>query len=165
MNRPDSLTGFYMYLPNKADTNLSTRYIRISVMKNGDTIGSGNLRFDSTDTYAAFSVPIQYSDNQLPDSSVIEVFSSGESAGALLPPVNNLIILDDLQLHITVTVVEEKAAFPDVRIYPNPASGYIHIQTAYPGELDYEILGMNGYLILASRLKGSAMISLDKLEY
>ena len=59
-----------------------------------------------------------------------------------------------------VTGISERENF-DFKIYPNPSSGLIHIESKKPGAYDIEVINSLGKKIVASRHSGSITIDVQ----
>jgi hypothetical protein len=102
-------------------------YVSVSVRDASHAqIGSGSMQVtNSVTTFTPMSVPIYYSGSN-PADVIISVLISG-SGGT--PHVGSNFIMDELDLTMFPLAVEniEKES-PVIRIFPNPAKGYIEIR-------------------------------------
>lgn len=127
-HRPDSLVGWYKLISPDNDPF----QIQFSSSKwntgsgSQETIGTAFYQGQPSSTYIRFSVPITYVDNSLPDS--IQAFVGNASNG---PGVTNELYLDDLSFVYNSTAGLEEETI-EVRLYPNPVSDQLFIQSEEP---------------------------------
>lgn len=93
----------------------------VAVMfKNGQGIGVGGLQFQAAANYINFSLPIYYSNGQVPDSCQISITLGNDTASV---HVGTNFYVDDITLQGTATSVEETSQIKSYKLYqnyPNP---------------------------------------------
>lgn len=58
-SRPSTLKGFYMYVPDRQDTN-EKGVVTVKLLNGSDVIGSGSIELGEQDSYTEFEIPIKY---------------------------------------------------------------------------------------------------------
>jgi len=105
--QPDSLTGWYKYIPNGQDT----ASIYIEFYKNDSSIGGIWYPLTSTGSYTRFSEPI-WTLMGMPDTAFIQV-RAGDNPGSILF-LDDLLIIDTCSLLPAVSLPADTALCPGV---------------------------------------------------
>lgn len=126
--RPDELAGFYRF----GSTSGGDAGYAIVILKKynpekegADTVGFGAGRLEAADAYTAFTIPITYKSDAVPDSVVVAFLSSDPSA---LMPGGTLVVDDVVFRKDGAGVADANGGGGDVRLYPNPASNVLYLE-------------------------------------
>lgn len=124
-DRPDSLTGWYKYIPVGADAG---NIVGILFNATRDTIATAVFFPAGTvSTYTFFKAAFEYRIPDAVDTAVFILASSGPTGGQ----VNTKMYIDDLNLVYDNTVgVDNVPTMERIGVYPNPASENIHVDMA-----------------------------------
>jgi type IX secretion system substrate protein len=144
-SRPTAITGWFAYAP----AGLDTGGVSISLYKAGVVIGAGGLNFTNTDTvWTAFTCPITYTSDSVPDTSQMTFVSSTGNGVA-----KSSLWLDDLNYSYVATGIA-KTEMNAIRIYPNPASSQLNIdnQTMLANSLN--LYAADGQLVKLIKMHG-----------
>lgn len=120
-----TLNGYYKYFPADNDT----LNMMIGMFMGDSLIGSGQfIQWDSVPDFTPFSLPINYTSNDVPDSADISLRSSLSR----YPKPGSTLIVDKLSFDgFVLTDVTSKTTPPElfeeagIKIYPNPSRDYI----------------------------------------
>lgn len=122
--KPAKLKGWYKYNPAMGDTAL------ISIWFKNDTmaIGGGTLKISqSTSLWTAFELDITYSSNLIPDTMNI-LFSTSTKRNNV--PLGSVLDIDHIWLEGGNVGYERPIyAHDDFKLYPNPSSDFIKIES------------------------------------
>lgn len=153
-HRPDSLIGWYKLIsPENTAFHLQfscTKWDAGSGIQ--ETIGAAYFEGAASTNYVRFSIPINYTENGLPDS--IQAFIGNSVDGFV---ATNELYLDDLGfVYNTTAGIEEQQA--QVQLFPNPVTTELHIQSDQPiqqlfvkdlqGKQVFELNEMTGNYVL-----------------
>ncbi len=123
--RPTGLKFFYKH--NLKDTALAAIFLtKWNTQTNRrDTIASAFHFFtDSTSTYKALNIPLNYTQSIRPDSCITIFLSTLKSK----PNPHNFLLIDDLELTGNVNVgSEEWTSLTELKVYPNPVTDILKI--------------------------------------
>lgn len=124
-NQYDTLVFWYKYTSAAA----SKAVVSYSVRKNGQNINGNWIELNASATYQKFEVPI--SAFPAPDTLVVD-FHSCRWDDSLAIQAGSVLILDEVQLKSAplktgLWTIKRSA---DIRVYPNPTQGIIHIDAA-----------------------------------
>ncbi|MEI6900166.1 MAG: T9SS type A sorting domain-containing protein [Bacteroidota bacterium] len=133
--RPLSLSGWYKYEPVNGDS--ATVVILLSKWNPSthkrDTIGYGRFfQKQAVSEYTQFTLPVNYRNNNAPDSITILTISSGgfnvvnfmQSHGQ----VGSTMYIDDLMLEYPAGIRQNLMPDVMVSVYPNPTSNNLHVE-------------------------------------
>ncbi len=137
-SRPLYLNGWYQYTPVANDTATFS----ITLFKAGADIGDG--AFNTTDNVSAwtyFSVPVNYTTSDVPDSVQLLFFSGTDQASH----VGSVLLLDDLSYSYT-SGIAETAANP-ISLYPNPANSQINISNQNMNAASLNLYSVDGRMV------------------
>lgn len=145
--QPTYLTGYYKYQPNGVDTGgISLQLWRFNPATNKrDTIAALTLTTLETNTsYTYFKIPLEYSQNIMPDSISLVIVSSS-SDPPLIGQVGTQLLIDDLALSyeplgvsaLAVPLVAQVAA----------VSGGIDIALSEIVPTNYQLCATNGQVV------------------
>jgi photosystem II stability/assembly factor-like uncharacterized protein len=152
-HKVQALNGYYKFYPVNGDT-LS---IECDVYKSGVQIGIGYYWSvqQSQSTYTPFNININYSNNQIPDSGFI-IFKIGSD---FRDCTGTRLLIDNLSFDGFVSNIEEvNAASSQVnslKIFPNPSSSLVSIQTSIDVDGRLAIYDMQGMLVSYDRYTGN----------
>lgn len=165
-SRPLSLTGKYQYMASSAnDVGFIKAYLTKwnSSMNMRDTIG-----FVSTDlngmamSWANFTLLFTYNSNEVPDSCVIILSSSGNS-----PEAGSYLNVDNLAFSGGTTSIKEDLGNGTFSLYPNPSQDYVNIDFSglKSAPLSITLTDMNGKTITSIKANGGSTqtVSIDNL--
>lgn len=112
-------------------------------------------------SWANFSIPFVYLDNQAPDSCIIVMKASGNA-----PTPNDYLWVDNLSFNGNVAGIEETASQSAISVYPNPASDQATISVLSPSEKQLQVFihSLSGALIVSQSVSvhsGQNTIPLD----
>jgi len=129
-----SLTGFYQFYPNEENAGMA---VIVSMYKGANIVGGGESgTFSAASSYMQFSIPIDYSGSEIPDSAYIHISVGSINAGAYA-------LIDDLKWEETVGVDElGKNVPPKFKLkqnYPNPFNPSTSIEFSIPQESFVEL--------------------------
>jgi hypothetical protein len=133
-SRPAAIEGFHKYIPVDGDSAA----IEIILKKGGVEIGSGKQIITSeVSTWSRFSVPVNYSSSETPDTIIILFAASAKYDFTSLTTLmacegqkGSALFLDDLTLDYSVGIKEMLAPEIKVSVYPNPSKEQITVQIA-----------------------------------
>lgn len=148
-NRPDYLSGYYMYKLGEADYNVAIRYAEVTIWSNGDTIGTTRFDFDTVSTYTYFQSSITYNSGQTPDSLRIYFYTVGNSTSAA---VNSFLFLDDIDLRYNSTSVKSTNQKTQFNGYPNPVRNKLYLNYNTEAIINYEVFNIEGLVLLAGSI-------------
>ena len=122
-----SLTGFYQYYPNEENAGMA---VIVSMYKGANIVGGGESgTFSAASSYMQFSIPIEYSGSEIPDSAYIHISVGSINAGTYA-------LIDDLKWEETVGVDEVSNNIPEEfkleQNYPNPFNPNTTIEYSIP---------------------------------
>ncbi len=125
--RPDSLTGWYKYVPQGNDAG-NIVGILLTADPARDTIATAVFFPSGTvSTYTYFKAAFEYRLPDVPTQALFIMASSGASGGV----VNTLMYVDDLGVVYNPSVgVDEATATKDISVYPNPVSDNLNVNMA-----------------------------------
>ena len=156
--RPESMCGWYKYIPFLTDVGsfeiILTKYNPVTKLR--DPVGTGVIPAPPANSYTQFSVPIVYlstDPTDLPDTAVVSLISGSQTFVA-----GSVLYVDDICLVYTAppppsAMKELKAS--RIRIYPNPASDVIIIESAnkVDDKTVFKLYDNAGKLVKISKLK------------
>lgn len=145
-NRPSKLQFWAKYNPVGNDT--AGAMVVLKGWSNGlDTIGYGELKINSTPGYTLFEVPIEYYNENIPDSATVIFLPSRTMTSARQ---NSTLFVDDVALTGSVGLEETKHREPKVRVFPNPAREKITVSTTFHEAASVRIKDISGKELLFS---------------
>lgn len=161
-SRPLYLNGWYQYWPAGADTALFS----ITLTKwdaTGDSqivVGSGTFsQNDSITSWSQFSLAIDYSTADVPDTALIIITSGSDVAST----INSALLLDDVDFSSTAVGILSPSNTETIKLYPNPATGFVLLNSTT--QQQFNLLSLEGKLVLSSELtEGQNRISLDGIS-
>ena len=141
--RPAALEGYFNYTPALTDSCLMIVFFSKwdAQAQLSEDIGFGSFTYGTaTNGYRHFQIPIDYKDQQMPDSVKIMIFSS---SGDGVPGTK--LLIDDLQFSPTLGR-NEAAAAATFRVYPNPArdKATLQLQEALPASAQLYLTDLLG---------------------
>lgn len=157
-SRPTSLTGHYTYTDNllmrldTGETVIDTARVFVYMTKwneslsRRDTIGTGILKLNAADQYTAFSCPITYTSDAVPDKIKVlldcsifdrntEEMQSGLSLG-----ISSFFTIDNLAL-TPQALSTDNMVNKNIRLYPNPVSNKLFVDNFSGTASIYDIAG------------------------
>ncbi len=164
-SRPAALTGFFTYTNNQIDSPLDNAVIddvasaTVTLTKINqqtglaEVIGMGQISFPASFSYSPFSVPINYTSTETPDT--IEVLfdcslmeKSNGGSGHTAPHgdgggVCSILTIDNIALSAE-SLGQDQINEVKLKVYPNPATSIIAIDN-YVG--DAKIFDLTGKLV------------------
>jgi hypothetical protein len=146
-SRPDSIGGWYKYLPAGDDSAYVT-FLMFSFFR--DTIGRAVFIGGTTHgLYKWFSAPIVY---ELPDNPVTAYFMIAPSPryGA---DDSSALWLDDMELIFATGLEEENSLDKKLSIYPNPASTCIIANNQTGKQTLLTVFDVNGKSVMEAELE------------
>lgn len=157
-DRPAQLVGQWQYGIQPADTGVVS--VLLSKWNSGtgarELMAHGELKVTGTlSGWHPLSVPITYFSAEVPDSAYIQFEASFDFAD---PVPGSFIKVDDLAF-TGVVGVAEAGAKGDLRLYPSPATGPVHI-TADRRIMEVQVLDLTGRVVLAEVVQAE-MLDLD----
>lgn len=137
--RPDSISGQYIFYPVDKDENfISLVYLTKWNGESRDTIGLGSyIDSERKDTFTRFVYPIEYRNNDTPDSILFGI----SSLGSRWP--GTTIIVDNIQFIGDFMVNADENPQSKLTIYPNPANEHITLK-GLKAKTKVEIFDING---------------------
>ncbi len=150
--RPKALTGNWQY---KAFGN-DQGFIAIAFTKwnsttqNRDTISTTYyLLQDSVMSWENFSIPITFSNSDIPDTCLIVLSSSSLTT----PAANSYLYIDNLDFSFQNTVSENIHLEQNFNIYPNPVTDQLRVEfkgKENPSFFSYKIYNLVGQMVQSS---------------
>jgi len=124
--RPDSLTGWYKYLPNGVDTCIINVTLSVwnTVTNSRDTITNGSFSSESATDYTYFSSALQYNSLDIPDTCIIELLSSKVTSGIQ----GSVLLIDDLEFYTSYVGINSVTLNQTLTSFPNPFSTTFEIK-------------------------------------
>lgn len=145
-----SLIGHYKLILGDTLPTQSIVYGEATAFLNGDTIGYGYHEFAVSASYQPFSIPVQYSQDTIPDSMHVHFVSDGMSNY----PIHSFLYLDDVDLVSPTTNLENPANW-SVKIWPNPVNGgTLNLSPDQAGTYSYALLGLDGRSLKTGEFTG-----------
>jgi len=152
-NIPNAISGYYKYI---ADENEGIYPVGLGqvIITNSleDTISLTNFTLDTTSVYQYFEFDLDQTTNATPDS--IEITFTNVEYGfgctGLTLNVCNFLYLDDIQLSFTIGNTPIDLSSELIKLYPNPSSEYIHLDTD-ENEFHIKVYDMKGELLLTDK--------------
>lgn len=150
---PDSLTGWFRYIPNGSDSCI----FRVTISKwnaiNGtrDVLGEGMYSSFGSANYMRFSAPINYASADIPDTCTIELMSSNPQSGIQ----GSILWVDDVELIESLGIADSEQL--GISFYPNPTTDFLHIETEF-SSFDVNIMDVFG------RMWTNIEINSDKID-
>lgn len=117
----------------------------VSIISNGKVIGNGILSLASGDidtTYQQFTIDINYTQSHQPDSITLVISCIGETSNG---GASNMYIDNITFTYGNVNIIKHDKNIENIRIYPNPSNGQIHIETA--DNTNIRIFNIEGRLV------------------
>ncbi len=162
--KPVELKGFYRYTENDVQYNgedvvQDTAHVYVfakkwnSVSLQNDTIGRGHILLTKADFWTAFTCPVYYISNDMPDSVTIRLAPTErylDRPMGMCPNTSSgycsYFTVDNLSLSETVGLNDTKAS--QFSIFPNPANDRAYIATASQSKaIQYTIIDATGRTI------------------
>jgi hypothetical protein len=140
-DRPDSITGQFIFYPSFNKKFLSLIYLTKWNGMSRDTIGHGSfIDSDKKETFTRFSYPVQYTSEERPDSILFIISSFGSQWPGTVSIIDNIQFIGD--------VVKNEDLNPDTEItlFPNPANNQITLK-GLKNNTKVEIYDLNGSLL------------------
>jgi hypothetical protein len=156
-SRPEKMQFWAKYFPVGNDT--AGAIILLSKW-NGvktDTVALYFFTIPSTSNYASFQESITYYSDQMPDSATIAFYTSSRKENAR---VNSTLYIDDVTLTGWVGIENHTLAQAQVKVFPNPATGNITIQTGLKEAENIQIRDISGREINNVKLT-NGVVSID----
>lgn len=151
--RLKTISFVYKYKPNGVDTGvmyLSVGYRDKVTKKIVDQGGAYFIFSKKTETYTRVNLPLYYSTNHKCDTFVFAFINSFEKQNGNRPKPGTILIIDDIDTEweafppmLNFTEPELKA-----KVYPNPATGTIHVYGIGEGIQTYRICDMHGRVVI-----------------
>ncbi len=148
-SRPAMLTGQWQYGIQPNDTGVVT--VALSkwndLSSSTDVIAIGMIEVQGAlSTWQSFSVPLEYSSSNMPDTAYIQIVSSINFAS---PVVGSFMKVDDLAFVGTVGMdaVNDRSG---IDLFPNPGTTYITL-TLPPGRHNITLFDATGRVVLGQR--------------
>lgn len=163
--KPLVLHGFFRYTDNDiffSETAVKdTAHVYVyakkwnAAMQQNDTIGRGHAKLSEAAAWTAFSCPIYYVNNQLPDSITIRLAPTENNINTASGLCNSngngwcsYFTVDNLTLSETVGVNTIEA--PVFKLYPNPATDKVFIASASANTIvQYTLIDATGKTVAA----------------
>lgn len=148
--RPDSLTGWYSYVPSGTDTAL----IKVSFTKwntstnKHDLIGETVFFAGSSTNYKRFSFDLKYKNSSTPDTATIELMSSTTMPGHL--NLGSVFTVDQLSfVSPTGTGINTvNSALTKLELLPNPSENFVSFKLLFGVPIkQIELLDITGKII------------------
>ena len=147
--KPVSVSGYYKFTFDAASHDSAYAIVILKKWNTStlvaDTVGLGSLTFVPTSTYTHFSIPVNYSSVDMPDSIVV-AFANKATQTPSFSPTGKLLV-DDISLDTVLNSVQDLSSSTTVDIYPNPLSVDAYVTIQNPTKQDdyiftvYNLLG------------------------
>ena len=154
-----TLNGYYKYFPAPGDT----MRMDITMLKGITSVGYGSLfQGDSVPDFTPFSIPIMYTDPQIPDSADISISCSNDKNHA--QPGTRLVInklsFDGFVSGVQTTKVD-LLQLDGMKVYPNPARDYLIIENLFNinKESSLSLLSITGQVLRQINLPAGQRIA------
>lgn len=151
------LQGYYRLENGDNDT----AEISLNVFREGNYLGEGKLLLGGNQPqWTFFSIPIRYYTDAQPDSATIRLRSSLESD---VGHPSTVFYIDNLELvnELKNTVGTDKTGHLPIAVYPNPATSYIHIESA---DGICTLTDMQGKVLVSEALQAKHKINITNLS-
>lgn len=163
--KPLALKGFFRYTDNdiffSETAAKDTAHVYVYAKKwnaatqQNDTIGKGHAKLSEAANWTAFSCPIYYVNNQMPDSITIRLAPTENNINSVAGLCNSngngwcsYFTVDNLNLSETVGITPVEA--PAFSLYPNPANDKVFIAAAIQNNIvQYTLVDATGKTIMA----------------
>lgn len=143
-NRPEKLTFYAKYIPVGLDTGYAGLILYRNLPTGRDTIGYGTLAVKPNLSYTLYEIPIIYNSNIIPDSANIYFQASNRANGRR---VGSSLYLDEVKFVDFVGIEEYTANASKVKVFPNPSSETLTINTEIEEATKVEITDVTGRTI------------------
>lgn len=152
-DRPLALKGSYKNFPASGDSTMVvvifTRYLPAKGKR--DTIGVGAM-FSSAvmDTWTEFSVPINFFNEESPDTMNINIVSSN----MVLPNKDSYMFVDNLSFEYEAGI-SDQGQFVETMVFPNPAADHLILRFSNSVEGLLQVFSNEGQLVQKQAIRGS----------
>lgn len=130
--KPNELSGFYKYETFTAGDEglvlvILSKYNDATNQR--DTVSAAEMAFIPSGVYTEFSIPLPDLMPGIEPDSITTIFYSSSPATVEPFYVSSTLILDSLTLWYPPTDVNEIKGFEHFKIFPNPSTGYLNIES------------------------------------
>jgi hypothetical protein len=152
-DRPLALKGSYKNFPASGDSTMVvvifTRYLPAKGKR--DTIGIGSMFGSATvDTWTEFSVPINFFNEEAPDTMNINIVSSN----MIFPNKDSYMFVDNLTFEYEAGIPDQ-GQFVETMIFPNPAADHLSITFGNNVEGLLQVFSNDGQQVEKQTINGS----------
>ncbi|MDX5321474.1 MAG: T9SS type A sorting domain-containing protein [Bacteroidota bacterium] len=155
--RPLTLKGKYNYMPEGND-ELSFSLV---LFKNGQPVGLAEFNStDATNGFTEFSVNVDYSSTETPDSMTYAFRPSSDN-----PQLGSVLELDELELEMEGPNGIETVSLLEMDAYPNPAKEQLTL--AIDERLlgaDFTVIDLSGKVVMSGKMRDSKQIDLSGIK-
>jgi len=160
-DRPESLTGKWQHMIYGGSQGYIDVVLTRWDLTSGErvTVASAHKQLTGMAmSWASFSIPLDYADDNFPDSCIITLRASGNS-----PSQNDFLYIDNLQFEGTVVSTGVINHNSTLQIFPNPAHDVLYISDA--SDLDFDDIvvvdAIGNICHVSTSLQGNNKIMLD----
>lgn len=150
--RPEALKGFLMH-PSSGDQVL----VAVQFYRDGVEIGGGSwTTSDSIPDYQEFSVPVNFSTSQAPDTMNITILTDQNMIGSTM-------MVDGLYFEYATTGMKDKGNGTGLKIYPNPCSRQLIMEIPQDQIFEATIYDLDGTVMTRTSDRGRKAIDTSGL--
>ncbi|MFN8254865.1 MAG: PCMD domain-containing protein [Bacteroidales bacterium] len=159
-DKPISFRGFYKFIPVANDSFDIETYLTKwdNVNKRRDTIAAAVISREQSmvavSDYTEFNLFYNYYSQETPDSLTIIMASSADGAN-FNAAVGTVLIVDAISLEYYPLSVENKIQKRNLKVFPNPVSQDLTIQSEKENLKDLRIYNSTGKLVLVRKIKSN----------
>ena len=124
-------------------------------------VGSDTVYIHPTSSWAQITANVKYVDS-LNGADTVRILFSSSNANAMDSSTLNV---DDVSMVYApvLSVINSTIAQNDVKVYPNPASGTLYIESAKNTGASFQLFAINGQLVATQTLSGKDAIDVSLL--
>ena len=156
--RPDSITGWYKYSPQAAETGLIQFLLFGAAANNSDTVATANFTTPSVavGSYTRFSVPLVYRNTDAVANSMWLIASSKNDG--LAGSVGSTLYVDDLALVINPSAAVSEQNMPELIVGPNPAADHLEIKNPLNAKAVFVLYDVNGRKVIEEKIENASTL-------
>ena len=142
--RPAKLGFYSKYIPVGIDTGLAKVVLYRGLTTGRDTIATGRIKILPSGVYSFYEIILNYSSTANPDSAQILFSVSGAGSDSTAKRVGNTLYVDDVLFIGTVDIKEYEGYYSKIKLYPNPTTDVLTINTQVEEAEKIEVTDITG---------------------
>lgn len=151
-DRPLALKGSYKNYPAAGDSTMIVAIFTkwMSAKGKRDTIGFGGMfPKETVDTWTNFSIPINFKNEEAPDTMNVNVVSSN----MVIPNKDSYMYIDALSFEYPAGINDQEVMV-ETNVFPNPASDKITFTFEKEVQAELHIYSNDGQMVLSTTVDG-----------